>query len=159
MFSKGMLRLLCHLWSLLQCYSPRILSSYNLWMAALLSVYPFGLGARAKRKSLRVPSGKHFPGVCFIAGAPPAAHVGALPTHKTRISVPDTHTYSGHFSSDFSILCFWSFPLWKSPSRRPTFECQVLVLTCNAHSPFPRRPCCSMALPRNAVHCQRGCCE
>lgn len=153
MFSKVMLRLLCHLWSLLQCYSPHILNLYNLWMAALLSVYLFGLGAKAKRKSLCVPSGKHFFGVCFIAGAPPAAHVGALQTYKTRISVPDTHTHLGHFSSDFSVLCFWSLPLWKSSCRRPTFECKVLEVTWNAHSTFPRRPCCSMALPRNAVHC------
>lgn len=153
MFSKGMLRFLCHLWSLLQCYSPHILSLYNLWMAALLSVYFFGLGARAKRKSLRVPAGKHFSRVCFIAGAPPAAHAWALQTYKTKISVLDTHPYLGHFSSDFSIVCFWSFPRWKSSSRRPTFECKFLVLTWIAHSTFPRRLCCSMALPRNAVHC------
>lgn len=143
---------MCPSQSVLQCYSPHLLSLYSLWITALLIGYLVGLGANAKRKSLGVPDQGHLWGVCFMQERPLLPILGALQTYKT-LSVPDTPDYLGCLpvSPVTFLLCFWSFLLWKSLSRKATFECKCYFQSWK-HTTHFRRLCRGMVLPRNEMN-------
>lgn len=77
----------------------------SLWTVTLFSSYLLGLGASVKKeKPLVFPVPGTLGGGLLHAGAPPAAHVRALQTQKTRVSVPDTLlTWT---ISPVTFLCF-----------------------------------------------------
>lgn len=109
---------MCHLQSLLHCHSPYVLCLYSLWAAALLRVFLLGLGASPKGKRHGVPDWGTLVGGLLHAGAPPAAHAGALQTYKTMASVPDTPLTWAISPVTFLPCVFDVFPFGKVPLER-----------------------------------------
>lgn len=147
MFSKGKVRPMCHLQSFLQCYSPYVLSLYNLLIAALLCG-GLGPGQVLKEEGWVFQTRKHLWGLASRRPAPCCPCWGTADTQQGQVSqIPP-------FTLEFSTLCF-EVLAFKSSSRKGTCEGQIAVLLSIliAQSTFLRRLCGGRVRPRDGMHC------